>query len=472
MTIKELENRCGLDRATIRFYEKEGLIAPKRLSNGYRDYAEEDALALDKISLLRQLDFSLEEIRLVQRGQLPLGVALENRREGLLAQRVQADRALHIAEAIRKDGASYQTLQPKKYQDFLPPAPPNVTPALQAAQYPAHGYRLRRILSRLLDSLLLFLPILALLGYSLRSVWVVEDLSLVAMLLTGALLPFAEPLLLSIWGTTPGKWLMGLRLRFMGEDRKPTYGAALLRCLRIWWHGFGMFIPPFTYFCLHRCWLRAEKEEAQPWDAYDFDYTIEDRKGWHEHLLMTFTAALLALCLWATVALPLASTRPPNRGGSLTVQQYAENVNDTLSYVMGFDTVCQHTDGSYTIADRMLSTYGSQELFCARYRQTLVAADGLVTAVSFQIDTTIEPSPASVGYAAYQDRSRHEKLIRASFMALTGANDGQVQDLLEEKKIFDRRDDSLRTASLNGWTITGQPKSQEIFCYTIKGQEG
>ena len=50
MTIKELEKRTGLDRATIRFYEKEGLIAPKRLANGYRDYSEEDVLALEKIA--------------------------------------------------------------------------------------------------------------------------------------------------------------------------------------------------------------------------------------------------------------------------------------------------------------------------------------------------------------------------------------------------------------------------------------
>ena len=38
MTIKEIEERTGMDRANIRFYEKEGLLAPERLANGYRDY--------------------------------------------------------------------------------------------------------------------------------------------------------------------------------------------------------------------------------------------------------------------------------------------------------------------------------------------------------------------------------------------------------------------------------------------------
>ena len=42
MTIKELEARTGMVRANIRYYEEEGLLAPRRLDNGYRDYSEED----------------------------------------------------------------------------------------------------------------------------------------------------------------------------------------------------------------------------------------------------------------------------------------------------------------------------------------------------------------------------------------------------------------------------------------------
>ena len=39
MTIKDVEERTGLSRSNIRFYEKEKLIEPSRNeSNGYRDY--------------------------------------------------------------------------------------------------------------------------------------------------------------------------------------------------------------------------------------------------------------------------------------------------------------------------------------------------------------------------------------------------------------------------------------------------
>ena len=121
MTIHELEKRSGLPRASIRFYEKEGLIAPKRLPNGYRDYSEEDALALEKIALLRRLDLPLEDIRRVQNGEVPLGLALEKQDEDLRARQRDTDQALRISRAIRDDGASYQTLQPEKYKAQLPP---------------------------------------------------------------------------------------------------------------------------------------------------------------------------------------------------------------------------------------------------------------------------------------------------------------------------------------------------------------
>lgn len=54
MTIKEVEERTGLARANIRFYEEEGLICPLRLANGYRDYSEEDQKTLLKIKLPRR----------------------------------------------------------------------------------------------------------------------------------------------------------------------------------------------------------------------------------------------------------------------------------------------------------------------------------------------------------------------------------------------------------------------------------
>lgn len=51
MTIKEVEERTGLTRSNIRFYEKEKLIQPIRNeSNGYREYTEKDVEDIKKIA--------------------------------------------------------------------------------------------------------------------------------------------------------------------------------------------------------------------------------------------------------------------------------------------------------------------------------------------------------------------------------------------------------------------------------------
>ena len=61
MTIQEVEARTGLPRATVRYYEREGLLSPQRLENGYRDYSEDNIVTLFRIKLLRELGIALED---------------------------------------------------------------------------------------------------------------------------------------------------------------------------------------------------------------------------------------------------------------------------------------------------------------------------------------------------------------------------------------------------------------------------
>ena len=61
MTIKDVEERTGLSRSNIRFYEKEKLIEPSRNeSNGYRDYSKNDVENIKKIAYLRTWEFLLK----------------------------------------------------------------------------------------------------------------------------------------------------------------------------------------------------------------------------------------------------------------------------------------------------------------------------------------------------------------------------------------------------------------------------
>lgn len=62
MRIGELAAQAGMTKDTIRFYEKIGLVAGRRLSNGYRDFPPETVAWLQFVRTAQMLGFSLAEI--------------------------------------------------------------------------------------------------------------------------------------------------------------------------------------------------------------------------------------------------------------------------------------------------------------------------------------------------------------------------------------------------------------------------
>ncbi|WP_269856751.1 MerR family transcriptional regulator [Streptomyces sp. RPT161] len=62
MRIGELAAQAGMTKDTIRFYEKIGLVAGRRLANGYRDFPPETVTWLHYVRTAQTLGFSLAEI--------------------------------------------------------------------------------------------------------------------------------------------------------------------------------------------------------------------------------------------------------------------------------------------------------------------------------------------------------------------------------------------------------------------------
>ena len=72
MKIKEAEEKTGLTRKAIRYYESNGLIHPARSEeNGYKDYDEETIRSLVLIRKLRLLGFSISQVRQYLSGEEP-----------------------------------------------------------------------------------------------------------------------------------------------------------------------------------------------------------------------------------------------------------------------------------------------------------------------------------------------------------------------------------------------------------------
>ena len=119
MNIGQLEAALGMTRANIRFYEKEGLLSPTRSENGYRDYTGSDLDTLRRIKLLRQLQFSLEDIRAMQTGALDLPAALRQQEARLQRRANDLDAARALCRTMEADGVQYRDLNAGKYLEEM-----------------------------------------------------------------------------------------------------------------------------------------------------------------------------------------------------------------------------------------------------------------------------------------------------------------------------------------------------------------
>lgn len=72
MLINEAARKCGITKKAVQYYVEQGLVDPKALENGYRDFSEEDTKVLKRVVLYRKLGLSIREIRRVleDRGEI------------------------------------------------------------------------------------------------------------------------------------------------------------------------------------------------------------------------------------------------------------------------------------------------------------------------------------------------------------------------------------------------------------------
>ncbi|MDO7977782.1 MerR family transcriptional regulator [Oceanotoga sp. DSM 15011] len=84
LTIGELSKLTFINRQTILYYEKCGLIKPKyKHENNYRYYSYKDMERIEAILILRRLDFSIKEIKeyFLNEDMKTLKVALKNKKK-------------------------------------------------------------------------------------------------------------------------------------------------------------------------------------------------------------------------------------------------------------------------------------------------------------------------------------------------------------------------------------------------------
>ena len=115
MTINEVEKALEIPRATIRFYEKQGLIEPQREGNGYRAYSEEDVAQLKKIIILRKIGLTINDIEDVFDGARSLSDVLDANILNLQKQIDELNGAVNLNRRLKADSAELSSFDTDRY---------------------------------------------------------------------------------------------------------------------------------------------------------------------------------------------------------------------------------------------------------------------------------------------------------------------------------------------------------------------
>lgn len=101
MKINEVEAQVGITKKNIRFYEEQGLIAPRRNSeNGYREYGPREVEQLRQVKLMRKLGVPLEEIRNMQSGAHTVGDGMRRHLVTLEREQKNLEQAIRLCRSL------------------------------------------------------------------------------------------------------------------------------------------------------------------------------------------------------------------------------------------------------------------------------------------------------------------------------------------------------------------------------------
>lgn len=358
MTIKEVEELSNMTRANIRFYEKEGLITPQRDPNGYRNYTEQDVDILKRIRLLRTVHLGLEEIRSLSEKESELTDVLLIHLRTLKKEQKDLEQSRVICEQLCRDQAAYESFDAEHYFNLLEKAPSEIPAELEADSLPKVRAPWKRYFARLIDETiyLIFWNLILALGFHMNIRQTGLAFVVIGTIMQSVLLLLVEPVMLSRFGTTPGKFLFGFRVSAESGARL-TWREAYDRTGIVLKRGLGFYIPVYGLIREYSSYRDCKKGEILEWEE-DNILTLDER-----HMRWKVIAAVLVLSVldvlnyfvWQAGALP-------QNIGNITAAQYAENFNHLQEFYQ-IDHQMNHPEflPPYNDSMKRLNQYGDWE---------------------------------------------------------------------------------------------------------------
>lgn len=116
MLINEVESVVGLSKKSIRYYEEEGLLNPKRnINNDYRIYNEDDLHKLKLIKFLRELGVSINDIKRLNNNTLSLEDCLKERLQAIDREKDNYLKIQNMCNDIISHHDTYSNIDTNKY---------------------------------------------------------------------------------------------------------------------------------------------------------------------------------------------------------------------------------------------------------------------------------------------------------------------------------------------------------------------
>ncbi len=159
MLIQEVENIVGLSKKSIRYYEDEGLLNPKRNNNKYREYNEEDINKLKVIKFLRELDVPISELKLLNSGDISLKECMEERIQKINELENNYLKIKSLCYDIIKNEDTFESIDINNYFENIR--------VLNKAGFTMHTHKSNKvapILGAIITSILFVLPLIIVIG--------------------------------------------------------------------------------------------------------------------------------------------------------------------------------------------------------------------------------------------------------------------------------------------------------------------
>lgn len=330
MKIQDLETLTGLDRATIRYYETEGMFCPNRLENGYRDYSDDDKTLLIRIKLLRQIGIPLVKIKELQRGSAVLSDTLSKQIEKLHMQRDSTQRSVQLCELLLSDNVAFEDLdgalylsrletmpieyprQPEEANEYIPEFHEQLQP-------PWHPFR--HLIGRTADIFLVQLVLTLIWVYALHlrvsDSWL---FFLPPIFLAPLVLVPLEAVCYRLFGTTLGKYAMGIQVT-RNDGRKHSLSTGIRRSFRAYRYGWAYGIPIMHLWAIADGWDNHNLGKIKWNDESEITY-----HPCHKRRLVTGFTVLILITLLGTVT-NYALHFPKYAWKDLTLSELSANYN-------------------------------------------------------------------------------------------------------------------------------------------------